>query len=100
MENIYYVILSSLSEGSHLETDGTSYWWVNGDKYTAITQKTFKSFIKKKLVYPKRLDDETTCYYLTTQSKEAIFSKFFSEESEVKVVNNHQINKIKNFINL
>ena len=65
MEEIFDDILASLSKNNFLETDGVAYWWVDGGNYRQIPKNTFNRFINKKLVYPKRIDDETTCYYLS-----------------------------------
>lgn len=87
-------ILASLSKGNFLETDGTTYWWVDEGKYNVIYAKTFQALISKKLIYPKRIDDETTCYYM--QGKE---NKTHSEISGEKPISDYQIDKIRSFIN-
>lgn len=65
MEGVFQTILASLYKDSFLETDGVVYWWVNEGGYKEISEKTFKSFIQQKLVRAKKIDDETTCYYLS-----------------------------------
>lgn len=67
MEGIFNTILISLSKGNFLETDGITYWWIDEGKYNIISDQIFKDFITKKLVYSKRIDDETTYYYLSNE---------------------------------
>ena len=93
---VFNNILNGLSKGDFLETDGITYWWVNDGSYKEISIKTFKKFIEKKLVYSQRVDDETTCYYLSMQMKEKISPEFAREKS----ANDHKINQIRSFINL
>lgn len=88
-------ILVSLSKGNFLETDGITYWWVDEGSYKEIPVKTFKSFIHKKFIYPKRIDDETTCYYLSMETKESI-----APEIRQKAANAYKLSQIKSFVNL
>ena len=96
MKEIFNTILTSLSKGNFLETDGTAYWWVEDNKYHVISKNIFKSFINKKLVYSKRIDDETTCYYLSAGHGDKITPKFSSKTS----IDDYKTSKIRSFINL
>ena len=64
MGEVYNTILDSLSNGGYLETDGVFHWWVNDGEYNVIDKEIFMEFIKHKIVYGKRIDDDTTCYYI------------------------------------
>lgn len=84
-------ILKGLINGDFLETDGETYWWVNDGDYKEITRKVFYYFIKNKYVHAKKIDDETTCFYLIKDNNELV-------KSDNKM-NEHKINQIKDFIN-
>lgn len=96
MEIEFNHILISLSKGNFLETDGVTYWWVDEGSYKEIPSKTFHSFIKKKLVYSKRIDDETTCCYLASETKEQISPDFAREKAK----DEYKISRVRSFINL
>lgn len=102
MEGVFNTILVSLSKGNFLETDGISYWWVEEGKYHSIYEKTFKSFITKKLVYSKRIDDETTCYYLSSDKINVgeYSPEFLQEQSVENARKEYAIRQIRSFINL
>ena len=68
-------ILSALCKDSFIETDGESFWLVNELGYNSISKNILISLIKSKEVYSKKIDDETTCYYLTPNAKEKILDK-------------------------
>ena len=115
METGHYTILTSLINGGFLETDGESFWWISEGKYTVIKKSMFTNFIQKKIVYPKRIDDDTTLYYITTESM-AIYSKRIRQGNVVnsrkrriredagkrnqQTVNDKKIDSVKNFLNL
>jgi len=115
MEIGHYTILTSLLNDGFLETDGETYWWVHDGRYDVIIKRIFSNFIQKKIVYPKRINDDTTCYYVTTESRE-IYSKKIKEgnltnkmkrrvkedsgKEEKKATTDTKINDIKNFLNI
>ena len=73
MTQLYYTIFDSLSdEENYLETDGEGYWWIDNGKYQEVPENIFKTFMGQKIVHPKRIDDETTCYYMTQEAREKI----------------------------
>ena len=75
MNQLYYTIFDSLSqEGNYLETDGEGYWWIDNGKYQEVSKNIFQTFIAQKILYSKRIDDETTCYYMSEEARKKISS--------------------------
>lgn len=107
-------IINSLLNGGFLETDGNTYWWIDAEKYTVIKKPMFLNLIQKKIVYAKRIDDDTTCYYVNDELREELYKKLSkhktaeinipnqaqSPKSENKSRNDEKINKIKDFLHL
>jgi len=96
-------ILSSMCNGGFIETDGENYWLVEENTYKTISKIIARNLVKSKVVYSKKIDDETSWYYLTEQSKWVILKMLNendSTEEQEEFERNRVESDVKTFLNL